>query len=68
VKIGNYILRRSSTIKKRLINTKRKDKIVIARTMQIYQCRMFGVCFYRSENSYEKLKKEINRAISEVIT
>jgi hypothetical protein len=59
MQIGNYIIRRSKTIKKLLLNSDNPKLMPFIRIMQVYQCRIFGFCFYRSEASYEKLRKEV---------
>lgn len=57
--IGKYVIRKARTIKNRLINRKRGSDEDVTRMLQIYNCRIFGICFYRVDTEYYKEKKEI---------
>jgi hypothetical protein len=57
--IGKYVIRKARTIKNRLINRKRGNDEDVTRLLQIYSCRIFGVCFYRTDTEFYKEKKEI---------
>ena len=57
--IGKYVIRKARTIKNRLINRKRGSDEDVTRMLQIYNSRIFGICFYRVDTEYYKEKKEI---------
>lgn len=66
MRIRNFIIHRASTIKLQLIGEIMKQDVKrtnFIRLMQIYECRLFGVCIYREEHCFNKLKKEILDAI-----
>jgi hypothetical protein len=53
MRIGKIIIRKASTIKKR-IHLNKYDLVYTARMLQIYECRILGLCIYRSEPSFKK--------------
>lgn len=57
--VGNIVIKRARTIRKRIQNRNSKDKILLERMLQIYNCRLFGLCIYRTENDYIKMKQRI---------
>jgi hypothetical protein len=60
MKIRNFHIHFASTIKAKLIDTVGdKNKIAYHKVLQIYQCRIFGLCIYRGEWSTVKLYAEI---------
>jgi len=64
--IGNIIIKRSKTIRKNL----KKYKIISdsqkwLRVLEIYECRIFGLCIYRNEISFQKAKNKILNENSE---
>jgi hypothetical protein len=56
---GRYIVKRARTIKKLLLKAKYKDNITFNRMLQIYNCRIFGICFYRGEGLFRRDKRII---------
>jgi len=57
--IGKYVIRRSKTIKDILIDRESANKEHTTRMLQIYSCRIFGLCFYRADPVYCEERKEI---------
>jgi hypothetical protein len=64
MKIGNIIIHRASTMRKILVRNvdtivTRSDQRMFDQVFQAYQCRVFGICIYRSTDSDERLKRRI---------
>ncbi len=61
MKIGKYIITRASVIKKIIIDNYKahKPEDSITRLIQIYECRIFGLCFYRDENSFKQVIQDL---------
>ena len=57
--IGKYVIRKARTIKNKLINRQCGSDEDITRMLQIYNCRIFGICFYRTESEFHKEKHQI---------
>jgi len=66
MKLGKYVIHRASTIK-RLLGTSNLDikSDWMIRLIQIYECRILGLCFYRNELSYYGLKDQISKMIDD---
>lgn len=57
--VGKYVIRRAKTIKKRILERDNNQPLLLERMLQIYHSRFCGICFYRDEPSYEKMRKDI---------
>lgn len=68
--LKKFIVHRASHIKLKLITAMVKEDVrdlvkraAFIRMMQLYECRLFGLCIYRTEECFSQLKKEILDAI-----
>lgn len=61
MKIGRIIIKRSSTIRKALVDFRelRFKRFDWHRTLGIYQSRIFGLCIYHDEADVKKVLEEI---------
>ena len=62
--LGKYFIRNARGIRRQLIQKLKENDIpdnnlLTTRILQIYSCRIFGLCFYRGENTHEKEVREI---------
>ena len=66
MKLGKHIIRKSSTIKKRLIDHPECiNSLDFWKVLQIYECRIFGLCIYRDTHSEKELyNKILNKSLS----
>lgn len=59
MRIGEHIIRRSSVIRKKLIKwPEEMGSHTYWAVLQIYQCRIFGLCHYRTTDSDRKLHEK----------
>jgi len=58
--VGKYIIHKSSYILN-ILASEPKDEKLYDRMMQIYECRLFGLCVYRNEQSFKKLESLVNK-------
>lgn len=64
MKIGKFIIRNAGELRRTFINKIKERDLhdnspIKARILQIYNCRILGLCFYRDEATYEKEEREI---------
>ncbi len=72
--IGNYIINTSGKIKRVLIENKdwyisgsKAQKVQYMMLFQAYQCRILGVCFYRTcSNDNQRLSKIIGIKVNNI--
>lgn len=57
--IGKYVINSSKKIKNRILNRKSINHDDLIRMIQIYNSRIFGLCFYRTEIEYQKDHKKL---------
>jgi hypothetical protein len=60
MRIRKYIIRRSKTIKHILKNRDQGTPEDVSRMLQVYNCRFFGICFYRDEKTFISERKQFN--------
>lgn len=58
MKIGKVYIHKAKTILNRL-NERKYDEKYFKRVVQIYECRVLGLCIYRTEHSYQGMYTKI---------